>query len=559
MSNEFINIGSANSSPEHFQLRYISISKYEGDWQSLPHTHHFSELFYVLRGEGAFYIENEKVPVKTDDLVIINPYVEHTEKTLPNDPMEYIVFGVDGLAFSFSGAGQDNPKGYSFYSYGSDKKQFINFAQLMMQEFRDKLPGFEQVCHGLLQVLLVYISRKQNLSVISDSSFQLSKECALAKRYIDSNYSQNITLDSLAEITHINKFYLAHSFTECVGQSPINYLTDRRLEACKELNRYGVTSSQTDDYCVYRSIPYSEVNEAYKELEAEGKLTVRVYEQCNFTEPEQLRQFLADGNMTGKGTDHFKIGPLKLLGDGALGGRTAYLSKGYADDPDNHGFPLFSKETMQALVSCANAAGMQIATHAIGDACLDMVLDCYENALKEHPRTDHRHGIVHCQASRADQLERIEKMNLHVYAQSIFLDYDNHIVEQRLGKELASTSYNWKTLKDHGVSVSNGTDCPVELPDALAGMQCAVTRTSLHDHVGPYLPEQAFSVKEALDSYTIESAKGSFEEKVKGRIAPGYLADFVVLGENLFTIPHDAIKDVPVLATYVGGECVYKK
>lgn len=105
----------------------------------------------------------------------------------------------------------------------------------MMQEFRDKLPGFEQVCHGLLQVLLVYISRKQNLSVISDSSFQLSKECALAKRYIDSNYSQNITLDSLAEITHINKFYLAHSFTECVGQSPINYLTDRRLEACKEL------------------------------------------------------------------------------------------------------------------------------------------------------------------------------------------------------------------------------------------------------------------------------------------------------------------------------------
>ena len=222
MSNEFINIDSANanSSPEHFQLRYISISKYEGDWQSLPHTHHFSELFYVLHGEGAFYIENEKVPVKTDD---------------PNDPMEYIVFGVEGLAFSFSGAGQDNPKGYSFYSYGADKKQFINFAQLMMQEFRDKLPGFEQVCHGLLQVLLVYISRKQNLSVISDSSFQLSKECALAKRYIDSNYSQNITLDSLAEITHINKFYLAHSFTECVGQSPINYLTDRRLEACKEL------------------------------------------------------------------------------------------------------------------------------------------------------------------------------------------------------------------------------------------------------------------------------------------------------------------------------------
>ena len=94
MSNEFINLGSANSRPEDFKLRYISISKYEGDWHSLPHTHQFSELFYVLRGEGIFYIEDKKVSMKTDDLMIINPYVEHTEKTLPNNPMEYIVFGV---------------------------------------------------------------------------------------------------------------------------------------------------------------------------------------------------------------------------------------------------------------------------------------------------------------------------------------------------------------------------------------------------------------------------------------------------------------------------------
>lgn len=235
MSNEFINLGSANNHSEDFQLRYISISKYEGDWHSLPHTHQFSELFYVLRGEGVFYIENEKVSVKTDDLMIINPYIEHTEKTLPNNPMEYIVFGVEGLAFSFNNPDQDTSKGYSFYSYGHEKNQFINFAQLMMHEFENKKPGFEKVCHGLLEVLLVYISRKQNLSVISNSSFRLSKECALAKRYIDINYSQNITLDSLAKITHINKYYLAHSFTECIGQSPINYLADRRIEACKEL------------------------------------------------------------------------------------------------------------------------------------------------------------------------------------------------------------------------------------------------------------------------------------------------------------------------------------
>lgn len=235
MSNEMVSISSSAGSRSDFQLRYISISKYEGDWHSLPHTHQFTELFYVLHGEGVFYIENEKVPVKTDDLIIINPNVEHTEKTFPNNPMEYIVFGVEGLAFSFTEHDQAYGRGYSFYSYGSDKNQFINFAQLMMHEFQDKKPGFEKVCHGLLEVLLVYISRKQKLSVISESSFQLSKECAIAKRYIDTNYAQDITLDSLAEITHINKFYLAHSFTECIGQSPISYLTERRLAACKEL------------------------------------------------------------------------------------------------------------------------------------------------------------------------------------------------------------------------------------------------------------------------------------------------------------------------------------
>ncbi len=233
MSFESINLDNANSTQD-FRLRYVSISKYEGDWQSIPHTHQFSELFYVLSGKGVFYIEDEIVPVEPDDLMIINPHVEHTEKTLPNDPMEYIVFGVEGLAFSFDNPDEHNSKGYSYYSYGSDKSQLINFAQLMVKEFREKKPGFELVCHGLLQVLLVFISRKQHLNVISDTSFQLSKECALAKRYIDANYSKNITLDSLAEITHINKFYLAHSFTECMGQSPINYLTEVRLAASKQ-------------------------------------------------------------------------------------------------------------------------------------------------------------------------------------------------------------------------------------------------------------------------------------------------------------------------------------
>lgn len=334
-------------------------------------------------------------------------------------------------------------------------------------------------------------------------------------------------------------------------------LKDMIRLACKALNGYGVTSSQSDDYCVYRALSWQTVNEAYKELEESGELTVRVYEQSNFTELSGLKEFVESGNVTGAGTEVFKIGPLKMLGDGALGARTAYLSRPYADDETTCGIPVFSQETLDEMICYANAHGMQVAVHSIGDACLDRVLCAYEKALAQCPREDHRHGVVHCQITRADQLEKMARLKLHIYAQSIFLDYDNHIVEQRVGKELASTSYSWKTLMKNGVSVSNGTDCPVELPDALASMQCAVTRTTLHDHVGPYLPEQSFTVQEALDSYTIRGAEASFEEKLKGRIAPGMLADFVVLGQNPFEVDANTIKDIPVCQTFVGGRKVF--
>lgn len=235
MSHEIINLTHNNYPKKDFKLRYISISKYEGDWQSLPHTHQFSELFYVLSGKGAFYVENNVIPVKTDDLIIINPHVEHTEKTLPNNPMDYIVFGIEGLTFSFLQNNEDSSKNYSYYNYGAVKHHFINFSQLIAKEFHEKKPGFELVCHDILEILLTYISREQNISVILDSMFQTSKECALAKRYIDENYSQNITLDLLANITHIDKFYLTHTFTKCLGQSPIRYLTEKRLSSAKEL------------------------------------------------------------------------------------------------------------------------------------------------------------------------------------------------------------------------------------------------------------------------------------------------------------------------------------
>ena len=329
------------------------------------------------------------------------------------------------------------------------------------------------------------------------------------------------------------------------------------LAACKKLNAYGITSCQTDDYCAFLNVDWSVIHEAYEELEAEGKLTVRIYEQSNITSLEDLQRFVKEGHVTGTGSDIYKFGPLKMLGDGALGARTAFLANPYADDETTYGIPVYSKELMESMISYANQNHMQVAVHTIGDACLDWVLEAYEKALEEYPREDHRHGIVHCQIMRPDQWKKIEELKLHVYAQTIFLDYDINIVEERVGKELAQTSYCWKTLMNQGVVVSNGSDSPVELPDVMAGIQCAVTRKTLNG-AKEYLPEEAFTIKEAIDSYTIQGARASFEEDKKGKIREGMFADFVVLDQNLFEVDCDKLKHVEILDTYLSGKLVYK-
>lgn len=329
-------------------------------------------------------------------------------------------------------------------------------------------------------------------------------------------------------------------------------------KACMAVNAMGITSCQSDDYSAFQNLPWETVNEAFRELEASGELTVRVYEQANFPKKEELESFIAAGNRTGIGSDYFRVGPLKLLGDGALGARTAFLSKPYADAPDTKGLSVFSQEEFDALIGCANENGMQVAVHCIGDACLDMVIEALRKALSENPRDNHRHGIVHCQITRPDQLDALAQMRLHIYAQSIFLDYDIHIVKARCGEALASSSYSWKTLMNKGCTVSNGSDCPVEYPNVMKGIQCAVTRRDLKGH-GPYLESEAFTVREALDSFTKAGAYSSFEENIKGQIIPGMLADFVILGDNPFTADPPKLKDIPIFSAWLGGKQVFSR
>ena len=325
-------------------------------------------------------------------------------------------------------------------------------------------------------------------------------------------------------------------------------------EASKKANSYGITSVQTDDYCVFAGVDPLVINRAYRELTADGELTVRATEQCNIPDPERLAGFIENGWNTAEDDLSFRTGPLKLLGDGSLGSRTARLTVNYPGT-DEKGILIHSDDEIRELICIAASHGMSVVVHAIGDGCLDQVLDAFEYARKKYPGS-RRDGIVHCQVSRADQLRRIADLGLCVYAQSVFLDYDNHIVEKLVPADIAKTSYSWKTLLDSGVNVSNGSDCPVEYPDVMKGIQCAVTRTSV-DGTGPFLADQAFSVKEALDSFTSAAAYAEFEEDIKGKLLPGMLADFTVLEEDPFEADPYSIKDIGIYGTWLGGRRVF--
>lgn len=230
-----------NSSLEQARLLYVSTSKYEGDWHSILHSHPFSELFYVVSGSGSFIAEGEEFPVMENDLVIINPHVDHTEKSEEQAPLVYIVLGVEGLSFSFEQQenatalhhGGMNEK--SVRKFSAAGTNFYVYLNIMLEEISRKKKNYEIVCQNLLEVLLICVLRNETLSIVNNSTSNLSRECAQIKNYLDSNYSQNITLDSLASITHMNKYYLSHAFTKHIGVSPINYLLQKRIAEGKSL------------------------------------------------------------------------------------------------------------------------------------------------------------------------------------------------------------------------------------------------------------------------------------------------------------------------------------
>jgi len=325
--------------------------------------------------------------------------------------------------------------------------------------------------------------------------------------------------------------------------------------AMAHASSHGITSVQTND--MYED-NYQMVWNAYQSLVNEGAASVRVYQQCGFSTVEGYKKFMADGYRTGFGSDMNKIGPLKLLSDGSLGARTALMRKDYADQAGTKGIMCVSPEQLDAFMAASQENGMQVAIHAIGDRAIEMVLEAYEKAMPDG-KNDLRHGIVHCQITDLPLLERFAKGNICGLVQPIFLHYDMHIVSDRVGEELASTSYAFGTMDKLGIHNSYGTDAPVEDLKTMENLYCAITRKDLSGYPAEgWCADECIPVERAVDHYTSDGAYMSFDENRKGQLLPGYLADLAVLSDDIFTICPDKIKDIKVEMTMMGGKIVYK-
>lgn len=219
------------------KLLYISSAVYEGDWHSILHTHHFSELFYVLEGTGQFLIEDRLYPVSANDLIIVKPNVLHTEVSMNEHPLKYIVLGIEGLDLT-SNIETEEDTLFCITNLYDIKDIMLFYLEQMLQEVERKSSGYEVLCQNYIENLIIVLNRhpKFSTTLIPVSPKKTSRLCTSIRRYIDNHYKEDITLDSLAEIVHTSKYHIIHAFTEEYGISPIKYLSTKRIEeSCRLL------------------------------------------------------------------------------------------------------------------------------------------------------------------------------------------------------------------------------------------------------------------------------------------------------------------------------------
>ncbi len=214
---------------QNAKLLYVTQATYDGDWHSMQHAHHCAELFYIVEGEGQFFIEGNTYPVSVNDLVIINPNVLHTELSLNGSSFQYIVLGIEGLELPTNLENQ-SPH-YRIVNFKNIQDTILFYLQKMLYEIEEKIPGHETICQNLMEILVVLLERQTNFSTtLAPVSKRTSRISSHIRRYIDNHYKENITLDQLASVSHVSKFHLSHAFAEEYGISPINYLISKRIE-----------------------------------------------------------------------------------------------------------------------------------------------------------------------------------------------------------------------------------------------------------------------------------------------------------------------------------------
>ncbi|MBA2565948.1 MAG: amidohydrolase [Gemmatimonadetes bacterium] len=310
----------------------------------------------------------------------------------------------------------------------------------------------------------------------------------------------------------------------------------------------GVTSIQ--DMCSPRDPPL------FARLLREGRLTVRVY--CR--EPvERVPELAAVGVTAGFGGPWLKLGSIKMFVDGSLGSSTAAFFEPFEGEPENRGLEMQSAEELYRALAAADRARLQLSVHAIGDRAISDLLDVFERIRAGNATWDRRWRIEHAQHIAPKDFARFRDLAVVASMQPYHLIDDGRWAERRIGRERLATAYAFRTLLDAGVRLTFGSDWFVAPLSPLRGIHAAVTRRTLDGaNPGGWVPEQKISLEEALTAYTATAAWSAFEEAEKGRLAPGLLADAVVLERDLFRIPPEEIADVRVALTIVGGRVAFR-
>lgn len=338
-----------------------------------------------------------------------------------------------------------------------------------------------------------------------------------------------------------------------IGQhisDPSDELKDRALEAAmKYVAENGVTSVQ--------SMGGWQDLEVYRRVAKKGLLNTRIYAVVPLSTWKKLSEEI---KKSGKGDSWLKIGGLKGFVDGSLGSHTAAFKKPFSDTPTDSGFLVTPVKELYEQISAADKAGLQVMVHAIGDKAIEEQLNIFERVEKENGKRDRRFRIEHAQHIAPEDLNRFNTLNVIASMQPYHAIDDGRWAEKVIGPERIKTTYAFKSLLDNEAVLAFGSDWFVAPPTPLVGIYAAVTRRTLDDkNPEGWVPEQKINVEQALKAYTYSSAYASFDENNKGILKKGYLADFVILDQNLFDIKAEAIRDVKVMKTFTGGKLVFER